>query len=1004
MSTVPAQALQTIDPVDAARTAERVTLDPHAVLIAEQGWRRTYTSLLRGAGPNAKRPKAIVRDRYSIIRRLSEEARRLIQTSTAPDDVAVLYAIDPHLITSYCEYWNDSKFQNFDFLSTEWGKDEQDKRVEFRTYLLSSILRISNLICLEEGRVELGHHVAFYNNYDAENASIDTATQVAEVEKALKQIEATARASEHLNLPKEDISKFIWNQFSALVSAAGIPEMQQRLASARLSQVLGGRHMKGKFFALRDAAKRDQDPVNAIARVNRAEALFQRISRNPDQFRTARDSFFRAYSSYLDIVSGADPENDVAGAASMSSLGNHANMNALFELHLLNTCLSECGASARIKYITDSAPIYDFVAHFPPDGVNVELVHPRHVFIFENKLTPENLARYQHLLSNQSAVIPSIRTGNQITQEHIDEFEDTFRDLIREFRSTYVFAPISESHNREAIARAIIGFGAEHDVPGTGRMLEILSHIADSLKSASDAVFSEYSKVAEDRFNYNYGVYRTFSRDINHVTGRTHLLVRSFGAEPSAVPEDSVPRLVCIPTSGKYRNIFKIYNTTAINHIYRKYYGAVQAVSLSDILVAVEKVISAPSSEKADALSNEEREAVTLLYFMRAIYAASDREWMLASMFTEKAAELLALAEPLATTSATLPLGNTPEGRRQLMAQEIFLLQHFARRGVASSMERAARRRRWLKLAARDLHASATATQSIDDSRSFSTAWNPNTVRQALTAAALLIEWAALRTSRLEAGRPIKLDGEETPLLPVAASDDVAWRELDMAGRTLESYWSDPEAVAKITRDVEILLERIEITARDVASRAKAKPEQPLRREPPQSSADGAADEHSAEFWRYIYIKAISCRLLIALAHKLGALGDAKIDELTYVDLMQYREDIEEHVEFAEQKWPLDSVSEPSDHVQNPFTRFLSQALLYIHEIENSHFPDIETEVTLTLDLLLMKRMHYELSDFGFPRSISQRFFSKYGARAANSLRKVANELAAEAHPDARLH
>lgn len=941
---------------------------------ARRTWTRSRERIVRGGEEAARAPNSNagmaklsdVRGRYQMLHRLAFETDRLIREHRSPDPVETLYALDPHLLRVHSEYWEPSNAASLDFLRDEWSDAEQKDRQEFLVFLLSRIFQTENVICLEAGRDEIGVQLAYFLDDKTAEPGKDQGKsgpakdqELRRFSDAILEIQHTTKFSDKLNWSSKQISDFIWSKFDALVRLGGIPLMTQRYSARRLVDVLKKARLTAAFTALRKARPHEHQQIR------RAEALFRRFLADAARLREARSGFFNAYTLYVRSTHFVGGSHFATEKKSELRAGEVANIHALFELHLLNTCLSESGVLARLRYVTPSALLYSFVSGFAPGKINVELVHPRQVLVNPEDSDLESFT----VMQPANAFVRGIASDGSISVHELDAYERAFVGPVRATRVKNTLADLDTPADRESMLAIIREFASDHDETLGPEVREALGDLSSRLALTSDSVQRALESQAPHRFDEGFQAYREFSRDFPKASGRNRVLIRAFGHDPSEDGSRSVPRLVCIPIGGGFRNIFKIYNTSVINSLHARFKGREQATTITELLDGVEGAVSG-STGKTEA---ENREIAALRNFMRAVYATSAREWTLALTFGDRA--LRALEPTRRTTFPERPLGNTAEGRRHLMAQEIYLLQHFCKRGIAASGDKLSRRQRWLKLAGIDLFKSAEATQAVNDTKSHQMAFDPNSVRQALAAMALLLEWMMLKAERRATKTKLWADPFDGPILPLPYDSRMAWHGLNVAGRTLESYWSDAgRALRFIHADLDLLCQR-------VAEMEHAATE---------------TEEHSRAFWRYINLKAHSLRFLLNLTVDLGVFAPITALTAAPADLHRFSGLLSDHAAFVGQTHLADPEASAPPRLPNPFARFLHDASRHALVVNTSaKDPPRKDEVQLAraADLLSILQHHHQLSDNGFAKSVSRRFLKKYGGDTAARLREVADML-----------
>jgi hypothetical protein len=952
---------------DAERLTNRVRISSNAIEEARDSWEASTNALLAGARAvgNQDVTVARLRRRYTAIKRLTAEARRMIMLSAAPETRQAVYAIDPHLIAGYCSFWDDSKFAAFNFLEKEWREGEQDDRIRFIVYLLGSILRMDNLICLEAGREEIADMLAHF--LQGHEKSPDHDDQIAKFASSLENIQRTVDFSEQIKVPPEKISQFIMGKFEAMVGAGGIPLMQQQLSAARLAYILRARTLKASFFALRDKLGPDQQKPIALA-----EKLFCAIRRDDEFVRDARTSFYEAYASFSRAVT-VRGEGLLSDDVARFRPGEFANIHALFELHLLNICLSEAGVRARIRYITDSLAMFSFVSAFQPDALEVELVHPRHVFIFENRLTGGNLDRFQQVVTAPDAFADAVSADGAIRVDELDTFEEKYADTLRDVRATYSFAAMDFEPAREALADVMRRFIDDHGGRRSAELHANLSNIAERIAETSESVRRAFNRTAPELSELGFEAYKEFVENLSGEGRRTLMLVRRFGMDGGK--GNAIPRLVCVPVGGGYRQIIKIYQPDVVKQL-GNYDDAIGTIDVSTVIKSIKDILDRASGD--DRTAPDAAVAAALPDYTRALYAMVGREWLLAQTYCKTALRTLDPRDELKADDLEIVHGDCPEARRRLMVQEVLIVQHFARRGIGTNLEGIGRRRRWLKLAAEDLYEAGRLIASVGDRGSYATRYDPNSVRLALAAFGMLIEWLALRAIRRPKGRP--LDAEEGgALLPQVDQPDLAWQGLASLMCPLSTHWGDNDAGRKIRADLDELNRRIG----DILGQVRQGDDQIA---------------HSYEFWRYIAVRGLGIRSLLDLMGRLSlveldAEGDADRVDPHVAALFA------EHEEYMEGHRKASSGGETDTLVPlHPFKDLILAAHLLMDLPEtDTASQSLSIKLRRGEILLSISRLQHALSPTGFPRSISKALLSRYGGDAAAQLREVANMLEREA-------
>lgn len=953
-----------LPPDKSARISERVHIPEPAVREASESWAATAKALRAGARDGGVGLQlSDLRRRYLGIRRLTVEARRMIMLSTAPELRQAVYAIDPHLIRGYCSFWDVTKFAAFDFLASEWVEGEENERTRFIVYLLGSILRMEHLVCLEAGREEIANMLAEF--IETREQGPDLADQLDAFSTALENIEFTVDSSERPGVRHEGIPSFILEKFDALVGTGGIPLMQQQMKAARLAGVLRSKALKGSFSALRAKLPADQaEPLG------RAERLFAAVCRDPHFVQDARTSLYQAYAAFgrASELAGGSGRSLISADISQFRPGEFANINALFEIHLLNVCLAEERVNARMRYITDSSIMFNFVSAFQPDVLEVELVHPRHVFIFENRLTDGNLDRFQQVVTAPDAFADAVSADGQIRVGELDTFEAKFAPTLRLVRQTYSFAAIDFQSDRDALADVMRRFIDTYGGERATQLHESLSGIAKRLAATSEGVRTAFGQKAPELSEAGFKAYQDFVEGLSGVDRGTLMLVRRFG-EADRV-RGAVPRLVFLPVGGGYRQIVKIYQPDVVRHL-GDFDGEVGMMDISTILRSIRDILAERPTAGSDVA--EDQVAAALPNYTRALYAMIGREWLLAQTYCKSALRDLGVLGESCPEPVGIVVGDSSKGRRRLMLQEVLIVQHFARRGIGTNLESLGRRRRWLMLAAEDLRISGALIASVRNCASYSTDYDPNSVRLALTAFGLLVEWLALKATRQRKGRALDVEVGGA-LLPPLDESYIAWSGLRSLSRPLSEHWSDDDAALLVREDLDQLNGRI------AAILGKMQ-------------FGGGELGHSYEFWRFIAIRGLALRTLMDLMGRLSLLDLAVDLEAPRLDAKQSALSSEHEAYLAE--WRQRAAGSGRDVLDppHPFNDLVGAAHALLDLPEGASGGTLETRLQRGEILLRINRLQHALSPTGFPRSISKALLARYGGEAAKQLREVATIL-----------
>jgi hypothetical protein len=923
-----------------------------AVAEAREQWQRTAKAIAAGVRENRQVSPVELRRRYNSIRRLTGEARRMMLLSAAESDVSVRYAIDPHLISYYCTYWDDRGARDFDFLDGEWTSDEARERTRYFVHLVGSILRLPNLLCLNAGKTEIGQMLAGFLNeppLGAKPAS-DKEEHLESFEKALEEIRSTAEVSRLLQVNPDQISGFILDKFEALITAGSIPLMQQQLSAARLIQVLKSGTLKAPIPALIETVTANQRQHLFYSR-----RLLDKFNRDDKASRAARLSFYRAYAWFVEDTQLR--EGRLSSDLSKLRPGEILNIEALLELHLIGLALELSDVPVRLQYITSSSALFAFASVFSPSDLKVELVHPRNVFFFDQN--GDGTEEFPAVLGAPNAFVDAVAEDGVVRLAEIERFERDYVDLLRKVRSTYSFATVDSSRERGDLVTVMADFARAQKGHRRSSLEQKLAGISTHLETSSAQVKEAFALTAPELNVRGFDAYMAF---VDQLAGeRRHMvMVRKFGA-----PSAGVERVVCLLIGGGFRHIVKLYDSHAADLL-----GAdltsVKAITLSQF---VDLMRDAPSNGagQGDGSVNESRVAVALPSFVRAVYALADREWLLAQTFFDVAIDKLSSG---GTTEPLVP-SSSKEGRRRLMLHEALLLRHYARRGIAAHHEVDRRRERWYDLAGGDLRNAAEILITVEDESGYTTKYEPNSVRIALGAFGLIAEGLCLQVSEepaLQAGRLLR------ELLPRTEEKKIAWYELVSVMEPPKG--GDPSPLhPAFSDDIDELNARILTIL------------QGLVKTPDQQ-------RHSVEFWRFIAIRALEIRLLVDLVAKLQGLEltlrDPSVEVAAHLESL-----LADHESFVRELSTGSDVKGEAAAPIHPFSHLLIAAhrLLNMAE-EGGDEKMIEARKLVRAELLLViARLHDGLGSGGFPQSISRRILSRFGPEMADELRSLADRL-----------
>jgi hypothetical protein len=955
------------EPVQLLR--RRSALTDASLEMAREHWQRITDALEAGVREEGDKrlSAANLRHRFNSIRRLTSEARQMILLSTAPDPSASLYAIDPHLIRGYCTFWDTAKFTAFDFMPNEWMAGEEKDRLQFIVYLLGSVLRMPNLICLEAGRQEISEMLSSFLDGHVRGASSQPDDQVATFERGLDEIKNTAKVSQAIGTDPSEISRFILQKFEALIETGGIPLMQQHLSISRLVQFLKTGNLKSPFGAISHRVSEEHQE-----KVQQAERLFMGFWRDADAVRAARTSFYRAYTTFARATttddSGRLSREIVSGDIERLRPGELSNIHAIFEIHAINVALEAAEVPVKLRYVTDSTALFAFSSAFAPGDLMVDLVHPRHVFMFENRADSGHLGRFQAVFGGPNAFVGAVTEDGIIRLSELQKFEHDNVGLMRDVRSTYTFASVDNEAERSALAKVMQTFVSKYGGERREELRAKLQNIVEMLANTSAAVREAFSEAAPELSVQGFESYKDFVEGLAGTSRRSTMLVRSFAADGK---EAGVSRLVCLLLSGGYRHIVKIYEPTVIQDVGKPWNENVGCIDVSAFMNRT-KARGAAAATLAAGVDGPEADPVVRAVpdFLRALYGMVGREWLLAQTFCK--ASLAELGWRIEGEESPLEpcSGDSPEARRRLMGHEVLLLQHYARRGIAANFESGSRRRRWLSLALDDLHSAGSLLTTVFDLEGFATAYEPNSVRLSLAAFGLLIE-QCVQARIVDPTRPLILEEHRTAL-PATERAELAWLGLtSLTGTAVDSAGQYLDA---LSQDLDQLNARIAGIQKNL-------------------TVDARGINHSPELWRFIALRGLEVRCLLDLLHRLKIvqLSEPRADAMNASKLGKLLLEHQNYVATA-----CGPEVSPQSKTVHPFGEFLVIAHRLLDETAQENGADDVSAFRKGEYLLAISRLHNELSRAGFARAISRQLLSNFGLEAAEELRRLADLLERE--------
>lgn len=947
---------------------DNLLVSNNAILEAKRRWRRTSEEIEKGLevseglGVRAHiRNYRDLHDRYISIARYCDDAERLISFHSSSDlsNQVELSAIDPHLLTAYSEPWNNRAHSGFRFFWGE-GNNWAPHELRFPVFTYAGLFQRSPAVLLDAGRSELSETLSYYvkmaedrGNHPAEGERFDLDGFVKELSTTFEKpptgsdVEATF--------------------FERLMLAGGQPRLRQRLSIARLVGVMKSSNFLSPEMSVRKA-------VVEVAQGGNADEFYAYssfIRNNPAILNDVRERLMYAYREFREASkasfdnSGENSDGDITLRG-----GELHDLNAIIEIHVLNTCLKLSKVPVQLNYVTLSLRMYDFVRQFDKSELLVPILHPRSSIMLHNS---EIFAKHREemalVVSNAIAFGHSIPEDGTITHEEIDRFESEFGDTLEATKNTFVHA-LADSHDeRQEIVRSIDRIVANGSDFAVSEWTKIKAYLESHLELQVQAVGELFSTHSKELADQAWNAYEEFAL-LEDRSKRSIVLARRF-EDKSA----DVNRLVLLPIGGAYRYLFSIHNEAAIKCFENIPSDSFEPISLKALASRLES--SLPSGSRDTLLG---RKSTSLKYFMRSVFAASHGQWALAEALATRAHDCF---EPDDLNLTEMKEADAKAVSRAMQCDiEVLFLRHLCRRALAYSNGPGRGRNIWLKKSAEDLKASAQLGLLLPSSLvANKTEFDATSVRQALAAFALQIEWLTRQTS-LDVANPLDC------LPSVSASKDtptpVAWADLCLSG---EAVINAPN----LFRNAGLkLVERIGSIRAAVTN--------------------GKADGHSVENWRYFHARAMTMVLTMDACVDSGLLSDdygAGADQDTSINFEQAVLSWREHEAWENrliQKLsgdPQETKALESEDVKvglerevvagrNPF----AAALLSAHRARTiATFTADEGSWSVTDPAGLLSAFSNmdvncnELNPFGFPRRVIRSVKEKYAEALIHQLR-----------------
>jgi hypothetical protein len=739
---------------------EQLSIPNSAILEAARRWKMTSEELQKGFDVRANESDRSrssrfreLQDRYLSISRYCDDAERLISfhSDLDTDRQTEVFAIDPHILGAYAEPWDGGAHSGFRFFRGE-GKDWSSDDLRFPVFTYAGLFRKQPAIILDAGRSELSDTISFFlrmaettGGGNIDPIEFDHSKFIAELKEAFGD-DARRPASES-------------GAFQRLMLAGGQPELKQKLALARLIGVMKSTKFQAPELAIRSV-------LPAGMRESGADIFFaylRFIQNNPAILNGLRSSMDRAYRIFRD-VSQPSFQKAAPEAESNTELrgGELHDLNAIVEAHVLNTCLQLSDIPVHVNYVTLSLRMFNFVRQFDRTVLRGALLHPRSaIMLHDSVLFSSHKDEMTRVVASAVAFGQSIPKDGEINEAEIDKFEEKFGTTLESTKNTFIHALADSTGERARMVESIdrvLDRASDRNKQDWQRIRQNLeSKLETQVRETGDLFGSHSTKLA----NEAWLAYEEFALKDDSANS-IYVLVRRF-----VDTEKGVNRLVVLPVGGSYRYFFSIHNVSAVQAFEDVPVSSFRPILLKSLLERVDHQLS-----DSAPISTVGRKNCALKYFVRSIFAASHGQWALAEALATQAHDYFE-QEDFCFDGADEASARIVTRVRQCDL-EILFLRHMCRRALAYSSGPGRGRSNWLKKSASDLYASAQHTIAIDQTYvGNKTRTDPASVRQALAAFALQIEWVT-RQDASSTSQPLEC-------LPATELSHVAWSGLSFS-------------------------------------------------------------------------------------------------------------------------------------------------------------------------------------------------------------------------------
>lgn len=862
---------------------ERLELPDNAVLAARDAWTAERELFMTGASddPDLARKYAAV---FTLPQRFSYEARNLYTHHANDDSKTIIYAIDPHILNSYAEFQKTNSVDNLDFIQDEWTDDDDDAqkqnlsiKQQYMLYLTRSIVQSDRICILPSGRTQLLENFTFFAN-ETRKAELgknkqylhDRVTRYEKVFNAFNTASAKANDENHQA------------QFQRLIAAFSSGSIYSDLAMSRLAEILSAGDF-GNVKHVVQAALQGESP-------ERRKDFFKLLDRMDDvrgqgteengALNTARRTFDFAYSIYSELTKYTKTDTKrlnklIAGETDLNQQdrtppqSQYLNRSAVFEIHKINCAFEHLKLNYEIQYITNSTYLFNFVRNLDRN-LKCQLVHSRTYFAYRDKDFYKSISKLSAgPIAFNSGALSLIVSDKKVTGKELNQLKK-FKKHLKPFRNADAFSAATRgvpetflnalNQSLEKLAEAIErndGLSEEDARSLTKRVKNMVETTKDQLdrylttgvvKDRDDVISSIKRSTVSATSDQMYEIFNQLSKGNDDKPRIAVRMVLDSQNRPK--------RLICLPISGSFRYTFSISNTDVLNQkvlTEKGIDGTFKILTIYSLVTAIETSIE-HAKIAGEVHSENKSQAVKSL--VRAIHAASYRDWSLTLFFCDDALNHLDKVTDV----------NKSTGRYYFLSGEVHYLKHLAQRGLAEIKSRGKAQIKRLVASRGSLQQAAKAMESayINTLNDQDDQQDPHpyefdgalTYRLALAACGLSLELLVAQRNFGMDFTASDLGLDTDPILPVASPkiQTPFWQVKNFQELNFDFLWSDP-------RQFSIKLQGVITSLYDQAKQRTNDAKDAERNEPRTSgtlSSVNGADKSDPILWNYRKMRTMS--------------------------------------------------------------------------------------------------------------------------------------------------